>query len=285
MTDPDKELRERFEKLKVDTAKSSQSLPSDEELYSRLKSLTGSDPVASIRPQPLPSERSFSTVGDTGHLEAEIAALLQEPLLLSDVDIDIAYENERISVPPTPVPGEGHEAFNNTDGGKYVDYTNLLLTSPTKSRLERPDVGDDPAVASLLQEIQEEVQLEKKYGVVAGVADSELEKRMKGLREFVPPSRGASPSVEVTGKEGPGKSSDTHPKSQLGLPPTPPSFDDFVNEEDMWCCICNDDATVRCKECDDDPYCNRCFKEGHEDDYELKRHVAIKIAKQTRKQS
>jgi len=36
-------------------------------------------------------------------------------------------------------------------------------------------------------------------------------------------------------------------------------------EEEMakWCCICNDNGHVKCKDCDDDVYCNRCFKEQH----------------------
>ncbi|PGH18502.1 hypothetical protein AJ80_04472 [Polytolypa hystricis UAMH7299] len=49
-----------------------------------------------------------------------------------------------------------------------------------------------------------------------------------------------------------------------------------------WCCICSDDADVRCLDCVDELlYCYRCWREAHleEGDIEEKRHVCVRFRK------
>ncbi|EME43770.1 hypothetical protein DOTSEDRAFT_62362 [Dothistroma septosporum NZE10] len=83
--------------------------------------------------------------------------------------------------------------------------------------------------------------------------DSELEARFSklGMNGLDLPS---APTVHPSSSK-PKVTASMKPKSSL------PTYTD--EDIDSWCCICNEDAEVRCLGCDGDIYCQQCWKEGH----------------------
>ncbi|XP_066133169.1 abscission/NoCut checkpoint regulator [Saccopteryx bilineata] len=106
-----------------------------------------------------------------------------------------------------------------------------------------PDSDDDEdeetAIQRVLQQLTEEAALDQASGFNIPVEPA--------LQTWVKPCR-AEPEAQA-------------------VAPRP----EAEEEELPWCCICNEDAALRCAGCDGDLYCARCFREGH-DAFELKEH-------------
>jgi len=66
-------------------------------------------------------------------------------------------------------------------------------------------------------------------------------------------------------------------------PPVSTNLQKKVDDEiDTWCIICQDDATLKCRGCDGDLYCQNCWMEGHRGEaagLEEKRHKAVLYSK------
>ncbi|KAJ3027577.1 UNVERIFIED_CONTAM: Abscission/NoCut checkpoint regulator [Siphonaria sp. JEL0065] len=185
--------------------------------------------------------------------------------------------------------------------GHYVDYTSLVLTSPQKPGFGFGLQGDEESeegeesdeIAKLLTQVQAEValedQLEKSTHLkVVAQADSDsddedakFQSRLRRL-SLQTQTQTKPENANANAKE----SSDS---AALGPPPPPPaSLKDLLSPakvrvpvDDAFCCICADDATLACPDCDNDLYCQACFKRGHNafevSDLEMTKHIGVRI--------
>jgi hypothetical protein len=108
--------------------------------------------------------------------------------------------------------------------------------------------GDTKEEKLLFQQIHDEIRLERKQ---TQVDTNEFQHRIQKLKDF-----------KVASKK---------PKPE-GTIPKAIDLSEFRDETYGWCCICNEDGRFICLGCDEDIYCMRCFKEGHQDDVEYRLH-------------
>ncbi|CAB4394031.1 unnamed protein product [Rhizophagus irregularis] len=131
------------------------------------------------------------------------------------------------------------------------------------------DENDD--ATRLIKEIQDEINLESKY------KDNLYELKEKKEQDFIElEKRYKEFKIHATNENISNKNNISI--SSLGPPPKPIDLSEFgLDDYDLnnWCCICNEDAIIKCRDCDGDLYCQSCFNEGHlgsHSDYETKQH-------------
>lgn len=134
-----------------------------------------------------------------------------------------------------------------TSAAAAADVLDAVMGSLGFDGLDEEKEDDEAAEAErLLAEMADELEAEVRFAQMPAV----------------PPHVPAPSSVAALFPSAP-----THQARQPAPRPAPrpaaPPAAAPPDEIERWCIVCNEDAHVWCVGCDGDPYCNRCWREGH----------------------
>ncbi|KAI8988593.1 hypothetical protein BDF20DRAFT_833427 [Mycotypha africana] len=206
---------------------------------------------------------------DEKHLEEQAEQLLNQLILdnnLNDDMDDIYSLIDDTTASPTMAsdPTTSIDSFEKANK-KLQQLEDVFLTTVPNSSDIHLDV--DETTDELIQKMKDMAHLDSKYEQFIESTDQELKERYLKLKKDAPKLPDSYGLAAASDKNKP-----------RGTVPSSMSKDELLhNEMEDWCCICNEDATIVCEDCDDEDnkYCKDCFYHLHqseEADYEATKH-------------
>ncbi|QIW96201.1 hypothetical protein AMS68_001719 [Peltaster fructicola] len=243
---PEDKLSERLKRLRAGESVLTKASPKTEEVQSR--SVDHDD----LHLHEWQADGNEQSVDD---LLAELASNEQAQLKPDDPeDIQRLIREARDALPAEQQDYTSADSQDNNENGTKEeavdedkldeqdadDYIQQVLAELEVERRYAPDDADhsnDEALPSALSDVQ--VIEPPSY------EDSELEARFSKLAMGLPSAPSVAPTVKKQGK------------------PKVKAVSKADDDMDSWCCICNDDGTLQCIDCDNDVYCRSCWTQGH----------------------
>lgn len=283
LSQDDQGIVDRLEKLKKER-KENEKATTDTEVAERLAKLKGTK-VSNDDDKPFYQAPNTKT-------EAEKT---KELLEATNEEIQLDMKNRTIS-PEDDISARlaklrGQEApAPSTERNKLPDPLSVLGQNQNLENLEDMDMDD---VAKLLDAVNKDVELEAKTALSNLNKDKEIREHLEKIRgkdnKSVEDSEDGNEEIDEESADSVLKQILAEQALEDRLAVVEVMGDDNDDEDDdkdeelPWCGICNEDASIRCKGCDGDLYCNACFKEFHvgEDPNEHKPEKFVKKPKKT----